>query len=122
MVRAGRSGSRFALDIGSHALHQRARRVNARRWLQQRILAGTAPHMEVLLHHYAFGKPTHKYVAAAPAEPVVQLTSGMTREEKSEIYGLVTRTREIRQAAAARSAPPPAIASQSAGSVSAYEG
>jgi hypothetical protein len=37
------------------------------RTLERRILAGTAPHMEVLLHHYAFGKPTHKYVAPAPA-------------------------------------------------------
>jgi hypothetical protein len=92
-----------------------------RRPLELRILAGTAPHMEVLLHHYAFGKPTHKYVAPAPAEPVVQLTAGMTREEKYEIYGLVTRMREIRQAAAARAAPP-ATAPQSAGPASAHEG
>ena len=39
------------------------------RTLERRILAGMAPHMEVLLHHYAFGKPTHKYVAPAPAPP-----------------------------------------------------
>ena len=25
--------------------------------LRQRLIAGTAPHMETLLHHYAFGKP-----------------------------------------------------------------
>ena len=38
-----------------------------RRSLVQRIEAGKAPQMEVLLHHYAFGKPKHTYVEPAPA-------------------------------------------------------
>ena len=79
------------------------------RTLERRILAGTAPHMEVLLHHYAFGKPTHKYVAPAPAAPTeAELLSLMTIEEQREIYELWTKRREIHQAAAARSAAPPA--------------
>jgi hypothetical protein len=76
-----------------------------RRTLERRILAGTAPQMEVMLHHYAFGKPTAKYVEPAPpGPPEAELTFGMTNEEKLEIYGLITRRREIQQAAAARSA------------------
>lgn len=94
-----------------------------RRTLERRILAGTAPQIEVLLHHYAFGKPTDKYVAPAPparsdAEPM----SRMTKEEMREIYGLATRMREIRQAAAARSAAPPATAPRSEGPASAHGG
>jgi hypothetical protein len=78
-----------------------------RRTLERRILAGTAPHMEVLLHHYAFGKPTHKYVAPAPAAPPEdELMSRMTSEEQREMYELLTQIREIQQAAAARSAAP----------------
>jgi hypothetical protein len=94
------------------------------RTLERRILAGTAPQMEVMLHHYAFGKPpTAKYVEPAPpAPPAAELMSGMTKEEKLEIYGLVTRRREIQQAAAARSAARLATAPQSAGPASAHEG
>src|SRR5262249_26384796 len=41
--------------------------------LVQRLEAGKAPHMEVLLHHYAFGKPKHSYVEpAAPKQSDVQ--------------------------------------------------
>jgi hypothetical protein len=46
----------------------------------------------------------------------------MTNEEKLEIYGLITRRREIQQAAAARSAARLATAPQSAGPASAHEG
>jgi hypothetical protein len=46
----------------------------------------------------------------------------MTKEEGREISGLVTRRREIQQAAAARAAAPPATAPQSAGPASAHEG
>ncbi len=82
-----------------------------RRTLERRILAGTAPQMEMMLHHYAFGKPMDKYVEPAPpGPPEGELMSGMTKEETREIYGLVTRMRDIRQAAAARSAAPPATA------------
>jgi hypothetical protein len=76
-----------------------------RRTLKRRILAGTAPHMEVLLHHYAFGKPTDKYVEPAPpAPPDRELRSRMTKEELREMRGLLIRLREIRQAAGARPA------------------
>jgi hypothetical protein len=93
-----------------------------RRTLERRILAGTAPQMEVLLHHYAFGKPTDKYVEPAPpARPEAEPMSRMTKEEASEIYGLLTRIRELRQAAAARPAAPPATAPQYAGPASAHE-
>lgn len=38
-----------------------------RQSLQRRIVAGKAPHMEILLHHYAFGKPTARVeVAQSP--------------------------------------------------------
>jgi hypothetical protein len=93
------------------------------RSLERRILAGTAPHMEVLLHHYAFGKPTDKYVEpAAPAPPQAALMSKMTQEECLEMYDLATRMREIRQAAEARPAAPPATAPRSTGPASAPEG
>jgi hypothetical protein len=36
--------------------------------LVQRLEAGQAPHMEVLLHHYAFGKPRHSYVEPAASK------------------------------------------------------
>ena len=92
-----------------------------RKTLERRILAGTAPQIEVLLHHYAFGKPTDKYVEPAPpARPEANLLSRMTKEERQEIYGLATRMREMRQVAAARSAAPPATAPQSAGPASAH--
>jgi hypothetical protein len=94
-----------------------------RRTLERRILAGTAPQMEVLLHHYAFGKPTDKYVAPAPpARPEFNRMSRMTKEERREIYVLLTRMREIEQATAARAAAPPVTAPQSARPASAHEG
>lgn len=94
-----------------------------RRTLERRILAGTAPHMEVLLHQYAFGKPTDKYVEPArPAPPDRELLSRMTIEELREIRGLATRRREIEQAAAARTAALPAPAPRSTGPDSAHEG
>jgi hypothetical protein len=76
-----------------------------RRTLERRILAGTAPQIEVLLHHYAFGKPTDKYVEPAPpARPEADPMSRMTQEEIREIYHLAKRMREIEQTAAARPA------------------
>jgi hypothetical protein len=63
---------------------------------ERRILAGTAPHVEVLLHHYAFDKLTHKYVAPAPAAPAEdELMSRMTIEDLREMYELWTKMREI---------------------------
>jgi hypothetical protein len=55
--------------------------------------------MEVLLHHYAFGKPTHKYVAPAPAAPPeAELMSRMTIEDQRETNELWTKMREIQLA------------------------
>lgn len=76
-----------------------------------------------MLHHYAFSKPTDKYVEPAPpAPPEAELVSRMTKEERREMYDLMIKMREIQQAAAARSAAPPATAPQSAGPASAHEG
>ena len=74
-----------------------------RRKLERRILAGTAPQIEVLLYYYAFGKPTDKYVEPAPpAQPEANLMSRMTKIR--EMYHLAIRIREIKQTAAARPA------------------
>ncbi len=94
-----------------------------RRTLERRILAGTASQIEVLLSHYAFGKPTDKYVEPAPpAQPEANLMSRMTKEEILEMDHLAKRMREIKQTAAARPAASPATALQSAGPASALEG
>jgi len=83
--------------------------------LEQRLLAGTAPHVEVLLHHYAFGLPRHKYVEPVrPSRPEVELVKRMTKEERLELAGLARRTREIYEAAAARPAALPATTPKSA--------
>jgi hypothetical protein len=79
-----------------------------RRSLEQRIEAGRAPHMEVLLHHYAFGQPKNKYVPAAPA-PQSQMAAAMertTKEETLEMYHLAKRMEEIQRQALARPAAP----------------
>jgi hypothetical protein len=82
-----------------------------RRTLERRILAGTAPQIEVLLHHYAFGKPTDKYVEPAPpARSEANLMSRTTKEERREMYEMAKRTLEIEQAASVRPAAPPAAA------------
>ncbi len=45
-----------------------------RRSLQKRLDAGKAPHMEVLLHHYAYGKPKETVkVEEQPAELKVMI-------------------------------------------------
>jgi hypothetical protein len=94
-----------------------------RRTLERRILAGTAPQIEVLLHHYAFGKPTDKYVEPAPpARSEANLMSRMTKEERREMYEMAKRTLAIQQAARVRPAVPPAAAHPSAGPASAHEG
>jgi hypothetical protein len=94
-----------------------------RRILERRILAGTAPQMEVLLHHYAFGNPTDKYVEPVPPAPSkAHLMSRMTKEEIREMVDLARRMQVIRQAASVRPAAPPAAAHPSAGPASAHEG
>ena len=32
-----------------------------RKSLKKRLISGKAPHMETLLHHYAFGKPKERF-------------------------------------------------------------
>jgi hypothetical protein len=82
-----------------------------RRSVGRRIEAGKAPHMEVLLHHYAFGKPTYKYVEPpSPRPPINELMSRMTKEELREMADLWRRIRDIQRAAAARPAAPPETA------------
>jgi hypothetical protein len=94
-----------------------------RRALERRILAGTAPHIEVLLHHYAFGKPTDKYVEPAPpARSDANRMSRMTNEEIREMYQMAKRRLEIQQAASVRPAAPPAAAPPSAGPASPHKG
>ena len=92
-----------------------------RKTLERRIVAGKAPQMEVLLHHYAFGKPMAKYVEPAPPAPSeADLMSRMTQEEAREMYDLLTRIRALEQAAAARPPASPASAPPSAGPASAH--
>src|SRR2546425_11337464 len=46
--------------------------------LKRRLLAGEAPHLEVLLHHYAFGKPRTSVEILAPGLPGAALVQSMT--------------------------------------------
>jgi hypothetical protein len=86
-----------------------------RRSLERRIEAGRAPQMEVLLHHYAFGKPTDKYVEPAPApqsqrSEASEAIKRMTNEEQLEMYSLIKRMEEMQQRALARPTALPATA------------
>jgi hypothetical protein len=36
--------------------------------LRTRLLAGKAPHMEQLLHHYAYGKPVERHEVGQPGD------------------------------------------------------
>jgi hypothetical protein len=75
-----------------------------RRSLVRRIEAGKAPHMEVLLHHYAFGKPKHTYVEPAPAKQSAfeQALERMSSEEVCEMNDLYKRINEMEWLALAR--------------------
>lgn len=37
--------------------------------LAERLIAGKAPHMETLLHHYAYGKPVERFEDVTPPRP-----------------------------------------------------
>ncbi len=39
--------------------------------LQGRLREGKAPHMEVLLHHYAYGKPKDTVEQVGPRQPLI---------------------------------------------------
>ncbi len=80
--------------------------------LKRRVLGGEAPHMEVLLHHYGFGKPkTSVEVSVPPGPPLGQLAAVMTKEELRFIYELGKRLRGLAPVSGrvvAREALPPA--------------
>ena len=62
--------------------------------LKRRILAGEAPHMEILLHHYGFGKPkTSVEVLAPPGVSVAHLMKSMTADD---VRALVDLARQLR--------------------------
>jgi hypothetical protein len=78
-----------------------------RRSLSQRIEAGKAPQMEVLLHHYAFGKPKHMYVAPPPQRSETeQAFERMTTEELQQIHDLHKRIAEMERLALTRPTTP----------------
>ena len=79
-----------------------------RRSLVRRIEAGKAPQMEVLLHHYAFGKPKHTYVEPAPAKQSAfeQALERMTSKEVCEMNDLYKRIDEMKRLALARPPTP----------------
>jgi len=79
-----------------------------RRSLVRRIEAGKAPQMEVLLHHYAFGKPKHTYVEPAPAKQSAfeQALERMTSKEVCEMNDLYKRIDEMKRLALARPPDP----------------
>jgi hypothetical protein len=79
-----------------------------RRSLVRRLEAGKAPQMEVLLHHYAFGKPKHTYVEPAPAKQsaLEQALERMTGEEVRERNDLYKRIDEMERLALARPPTP----------------
>jgi hypothetical protein len=57
--------------------------------LLARLLEGTAPHMETLLWHYAYGKPT-KDTNEVAAESVVAFQN-MTKAERAELAEALAR-------------------------------
>ena len=52
-----------------------------RRSLEERLLKGTAPHMETLLHHYAYGKPTERLEHSGQVGLLELLTHAQRRRE-----------------------------------------
>jgi hypothetical protein len=60
--------------------------------LKRRIMAGEAPHMEVLLHHYSFGKPRFEVeVASSPPRPDPALDDEAVKREAREVVGRMTK-------------------------------
>ena len=74
--------------------------------LKRRILAGEAPHLEVLLHHYAFGKPRTSVEILAAGLPGAALVQSMTTDD---VKALVDLARQLR---AARPVPAGVVAAR----------
>src|SRR5262249_639506 len=77
--------------------------------VKRRIMGGKAPHMEVLLHHYAFGKPKFQVGDAEVTSPQSQEISRraevlghLTKEERREYFDILNRARAIWDLAEAR--------------------
>jgi hypothetical protein len=50
--------------------------------LKRRVLAGEAPHMETLLHHYAYGKPVERIAPTTPDGESPYGSGFLTEEER----------------------------------------
>jgi hypothetical protein len=61
--------------------------------LKQRILAGDAPHMEMLLHHYGFGKPKSSVEVLASGLTGAALIQSTTAEDVRAIVDLARQLR-----------------------------
>ena len=78
-----------------------------RETLKRRIMAGAAPHMEVLLHHYSFGKPRFQVGDVEVAPPrhdpaLVEVVKRMTKEERREFAAISRRGQALWDTAQAR--------------------
>ena len=51
-------------------------------YLKRRVLAGEAPHMETLLHYYAYGKPVDRIAPTTPDGESPYGTEFLTVEER----------------------------------------
>jgi hypothetical protein len=63
--------------------------------LKQRILAGAAPHLEVLLHHYGFGKPKSSVEILGPGLTGAALMKSVTADD---VKAMVDLARQLRPA------------------------
>jgi hypothetical protein len=66
-----------------------------RRNLERRINAGTAPQLEVLLHHYGFGKPRELVEISQPTNevPLGELLKMLTEKEAQQLLVIFEKMR-----------------------------
>ena len=62
--------------------------------LERRMMAGKAPHMEVLLHHYAFGKPRDK-AEIPPPQRGPSMAEGLRRLSNEDRYTYYTLLKKM---------------------------